>query len=235
MSLKTWLLKKPAVYEFVQGVRDRRLHSECQKAGSFSQHGEDKFILELLAFSGDRGNFVDIGCNHPFKYNNTYLLHQQGWRGICIDPLPRFRPLYKKWRPQDQFVCAAVGQIAGEIMFYEFEWDMLSTMDPTLADSYQAAGHRLLRKSTVPVLPLDTLLEQHGISNPISLLSLDVEGYELTVLQSIDFDRWQPKLVCLEVQTADGNIETVAADYLIARGYSVAHDLGLNVILKRNT
>ena len=32
-----------------------------------------------------KGFFVDVGCFHPIKYNNTYRLYRKGWRGVNID------------------------------------------------------------------------------------------------------------------------------------------------------
>ena len=32
-----------------------------------------------------KGIYVDIGCCHPIKDNNTYLLNKKGWSGINID------------------------------------------------------------------------------------------------------------------------------------------------------
>jgi FkbM family methyltransferase len=233
MGLNTWLRSNPALYDAVQRVRDWRLHGQSLRAGSFSQHGEDKVLLELLTSANAKGPFVDIGCNHPFKYSNSYLLHLRGWSGICIDPLRRLSALYARWRQNDRFVCSAVGETEGQIPFYEFEWDMLSTLDAKLASTYRQAGHKLLRESVVRVQRIDALLSEAGVQPPISLLSLDVEGYELTALRTMDLDRWQPQFVCLEVQTADGSSDAAATDYLRARGYGVVRDLGLNLILQR--
>ena len=42
-------------------------------------------IIDRLFSNVDRGYYIDVGCNHPIKYNNTYLLHKRGWSGINID------------------------------------------------------------------------------------------------------------------------------------------------------
>ena len=33
----------------------------------------------------NNGIYIDVGCNHPIKFNNTYLLYKRGWSGINID------------------------------------------------------------------------------------------------------------------------------------------------------
>ena len=64
---------------------------------SLSQFSEDT-IIEIILKNARRKNgiFVDVGCNHPIEYNNTYLLYLKGWRGINIDGNGYLIDLYKK-------------------------------------------------------------------------------------------------------------------------------------------
>ena len=52
-----------------------------------SQSGEDKFITKLFD-ENFKGKFLDIGCYHPTRHNNTYELYKKGWSGINIDLNP---------------------------------------------------------------------------------------------------------------------------------------------------
>jgi FkbM family methyltransferase len=230
---KTLLLRFPLLYELVLRVLDYRYFISASERGTFAQHGEDKALLELLGMMNATGSFVDVGCNHPTKLSNSFLLYVEGRRGVCIDPLPRFKALYARWRPQDRFVCSAVGPVNGPMPLYEFEADVLSTLDPDLAQGYQASGYKMLRVSKTPVRTLDSILEESDLTLPLSLLSIDIEGYELPALESINLERWKPALVCLEVVTADGKKNQAAADYLLAHDYIEARNLGLNIIFKR--
>jgi FkbM family methyltransferase len=153
---------------------------------------------------------------------------------VCVDPLPRFAPLYKRWRPEDSFRNLAIGEKPGELPFFEFESDVLSTLDAGLATQYQAQGYRLRQRSSMRVVRLDTVLQECGVQAPVSLLSIDIEGHELPALRSLDLARWRPRLVCLEVATADGQRSLDAAAYLQAQGYETALDLGLNLVLQRS-
>jgi FkbM family methyltransferase len=231
--LKSALLRFPAVYEWVERYRDGTYLKNAQREGSYAQHGEDLELLRHLQARGATGPFVDVGCNHPFKLSNTYLLYTKGYRGICIDPLPRYQALYQRWRPQDRFIRTAIGEVGGELAFHEFESDVLSTLDPQLASLYTQQGYRQRRQSSVRVARLDTVLEEAGLKGPISLLSIDIEGHELPALRSIDLQRWQPALICLEVATADGQRNHGALDHLMRQGYAVTLDLGLNIVLGR--
>jgi FkbM family methyltransferase len=233
--LKSALMRMPPLYEFVQRIRDRRFFEASSERGSFAQHGEDREILRRLSEAGASGPYVDVGCNHPFRLSNTYLLYSKGWRGMCIDPLPRFEKLYRKWRPEDKFCRTAIGLSAGELPFYEFESDVLSTLDAELAGQYIRQGYRLRQRSSVTIATLDQVLKDHQLDMPLSLLSVDIEGHEVAALQSIDLQRWQPALICLEVATADGRRNDQAVDYLRTQRYEVTADMGINLLLSKST
>jgi hypothetical protein len=51
---------------------------------SFSQSPVD-LILKDIFKDKSNGFYVDVGCQHPIKNNNTYLLHKKGWTGVNID------------------------------------------------------------------------------------------------------------------------------------------------------
>lgn len=232
-SLKTRFHRFPAFYEAVQSIRDRRVHSHGVRSGSFAQHVEDRHLMELLRSLGAEGPYVDVGANHPFKLSNTYLLYRSGWRGVCVDPLPRFKKLYRRWRPDDHFPCTAVGETEGHIELHQFEWDPLSTLDSSLAEQYMRNGFKRLQRMPVSVRKIDGLLVEAGIKGPVSLLSIDIEGHEVPALKSMNLDHWQPAVICIEAVTAAGERNEEALQYLLAHRYKVHGDLGLNVVFVR--
>jgi hypothetical protein len=69
---------------------------------SYSQFGEDLVVrMHFMGnFDNSVGRFIDVGAFHPFKYSNTMLLSQLGWRGINIDCNPVKIAGFKKLRPQ---------------------------------------------------------------------------------------------------------------------------------------
>lgn len=55
---------------------------------SKSQAGQDLFAFVVLNGKRD-GRFLDIGCSHPIRFNNTCALEQHlGWRGCLYDNDP---------------------------------------------------------------------------------------------------------------------------------------------------
>ena len=61
-----------------------------QNNQTWSLEGQDK-ILDILFRKIKKGVYVDVGCNHAVKQNNTYLLYKKGWRGIGIDGSNKFK------------------------------------------------------------------------------------------------------------------------------------------------
>lgn len=232
-TIKSLLIRVPPLYEAIQTFRDRKFHKAGMLAQSFSQHGEDVRLLNLLRSAQTKGSYLDIGCNHPFRLSNTYLLYLNGWRGLCVDPLSRYGNVFKHFRPDDIFHCAAVGENNGELSLFEFESDVLSTLDSDLANTYIARGYRLRKKSVIQICTIDSVLEAHHFEPPLSLISLDIEGHELSALRSINLAYWRPVFICMEVLTADGHRNEEAIEYLTDNGYSPDTDMGLNIVFRR--
>jgi hypothetical protein len=52
----------------------------------------------------------------------------------------------------------------------------------------------------VPALTLTSILDRINPDRPIDLLSLDVEGYEPNVLRGLNFEKYRPHYLCVEVR-----------------------------------
>ena len=74
---------------------------------SWSNEGQDR-ILNILFRKQKTGVFIDAGCNHPIKNNNTYLLYKKGWKGMGIDGSNKFKKLWKLHRPKDLFISSVL-------------------------------------------------------------------------------------------------------------------------------
>lgn len=84
-------------------------------------------------------------------------------------------------------------------------------------------GARLGQNSLVrvPATTLSALLAKHHVTR-VDFLSLDVEGYELEVLKGLNFTRWQPSFMCIEIYKQD--LAAIKA-YLHKRGYRLVVNL----------
>jgi FkbM family methyltransferase len=173
---------------------------------SYSQDGEDMILRRL--FEGQKfGFYVDIGAHHPFRFSNTCYFYRLGWRGINVDPNPDGIKAFRKARPLDTNLCIGVSDTVGSLCYHVFNEPALNTFDAALAaERTDLADYRLLEKREVPVRRLDELLsEQLRHGQVIDFLSIDVEGLDLQVLKSNDWNRFRPAVLLVEARAADVN------------------------------
>lgn len=155
----------------------------------------------LARFFGEQeeGFYVDVGAHHPFLFSNTQALYERGWRGINIDAMPGSMKAFRRYRPHDINLEAGVGGSSAASKFFVFNVPALNTFDEVLARSRNAAPFRIERVIEVAVSPLAQLLERHvPRGRAIDLLTVDVEGSDLAVLETNDWDAFRPRVVLVE-------------------------------------
>jgi FkbM family methyltransferase len=164
---------------------------------SFTRNFEDVMINRALS-QVPQGFFIDVGAYQPVADSNTFCLYQRGWRGLVVEPQTRFHPLWEAQRPEDILVRGAVGSTTGEVTFFEIaQREQNATTSEAIAAMHAREG-KPVQRHTVQQYTLTDLLQQHRPSGDIHLLSVDVEGAELAVLQGLDRTRFRPWLIVLE-------------------------------------
>ena len=192
---------------------------------TYSQHGEDRWILEQLrGLDTSDAIYVDVGANHPTSISNTYLLYRHGHRGVVIEPNSELLRLHRWFRPGDIAVGAGCGAPPACLGLNVLSTPVLSsfkTPDPKLAK-----GARVLRVEHLPVLPLDVILEDIP-HQWVSFVSIDTEGLDDEVLEGAQQTLTRTLLVCVEANDA-------AAERRVARRFKDRFDLqrrfGCNMI-----
>ena len=200
----------------------------------YSQEGEDVVLSRLFA-SRERGFFLDIGAHHPVRFSNTYALYRQGWRGINIDATPGSMAPFNAMRPNDINLECAIGHNSAPLVFYMFHEPALNTFDSALAERYVQAGYA--QSGTLEMRPVgmaDILDRYLARGQQIDLLSLDVEGAEMSVLESNNWDVYLPEFVIIEVLDCSFAqlMEHPIIYFLANKGYDIVSKLGNSVILK---
>lgn len=196
----------------------------------YSQTGEDAILQFLI--EKEKGFFVDVGCNHPILYSNTFNLYKKGWTGINIDGNPGLIRLFN-CRPNDIAVCEIISDEAKEMEFHEFEESVVSTVDPTLLAEWKEKW-TFKQSRKVKSKTLTQVLEEHAIKDEIQLLCIDVEGHEFEVLRSLNFEKYRPVFILIEMHHF--NIKMAAShkvvEYLDERGYDLVGFVTFNGYFK---
>jgi FkbM family methyltransferase len=167
----------------------------------FSQEGEDLVVARMI---GERANgfYVDVGAHHPIKYSNTFLLYKRGWRGINIDATPGSMALFDQLRPRDINIERLIASDPSPHTFHLFNEPALNTASSVLAKLRPSESDSFKIIETVTLTPntLASILDEHMPRDQlIDVMSIDVEGFDLDVLASNDWDRYRPALLLIEL------------------------------------
>jgi len=166
---------------------------------SYSQKQEDLIIDKLLSHKKN-GFYVDIGTSDPNRFNNTKRFYLKGWHGINIEPNPRIFERIKEDRKKDINLNIGIGDNEGKMNFFIFFPDTLSTFSEEEAKNYIKQGFRIIKE----VRKLVKVFEEYA-EETMDFLSIDTEGCDLDVLKSNNWERYRPKLICVELYAHNEN------------------------------
>lgn len=172
------------------------LKSLTHKKISYSYGGVDSLVNNIFK-NNDKGFYVDVGCGHPVKNNNTYLLNKKGWHGINIDLDNENINLFDIYRPSDQNISTAISdEIGEEDLFFYHSKSAINTINKKTAD-YQKAKVSTIKK--IRTNTLNNVLNNSKYNNlEIDFLSIDIEGSEFLALKNFDFNKYNPKVIVVE-------------------------------------
>ena len=154
-------------------------------------------VIENIFRNKKKGFYIDVGCQHPIKNNNTYLLNKKGWKGINIDLDKDNIDLFNISRPYDENINIAISNEIGETdLFFYHKKSPINTINKKISE-YQNAKVTQIKK--IKTDTLNNIISASKYNNSkFDLLSIDVEGHELQVLQGLDFDRYSPDVIIVE-------------------------------------
>ena len=198
--------------------------------GYFSQYGQDKWVVETLLPNKRNGVFVDIGANDGVTLSNTYYLEKHlAWTGIAIEPIPAVFAKLAANRTCG-VIEGCVGNPPGKRKFRSVTGyaEMLSGLsneyDPRHEDRIRrevSAKGGDIQEIEVECFDFNTLLSDHGLK-AVDYLTIDVEGGEWPIIKSIDFSRFDIRVIGVENNYHDGRVR----DYLVQKGYRLHSVVG---------
>lgn len=202
---------------------------------SYSQCGEDLIInFALTEMRVGKVNYLDIGAHHATFLNNTAYFYKKGGSGVCVEPDPNLFQKIKRARSRD--ICLNIGVGDGtlkEADFYVMSGKTLNTFSKAEADRYVGYGKTIEKILRMPLLSVNEIIEKHCKKCP-DFISLDVEGYDLTILKTFDFKKYRPKIWCVETITyTEDKSETKVQevfDLMLSNNYFVYGDTYINTI-----
>lgn len=207
-----------------------------QKGISFSQFSEDLIIHTICrTYNINYTNYLDIGANHPIYFNNTYFQYRQGYTGINIEPNIKNWKMLEYTRAKDINLNIAISSFESLSKFYHFENSMYDTMSEFEVEKLEKKGIRIVSSSKILTRTYNTLCKEYFGDSPPNMLFIDTEGYEKKIIDTIDFMKYAPKLMCIETYSYGSSFKNLDLINIIkSYGYTLIADTFVNSIFLRN-
>ncbi|MEI6882367.1 MAG: FkbM family methyltransferase [Bacteroidota bacterium] len=180
--------------------------------GSKSETGQDFFALSANKFKTE-GTFLEFGAYNGVNFSNTYLLEKRfGWNGVLIDPIPSHFESMKLNRKCKCIHAAVTAENESFVNILESPASNLSK----LADKKSLFN----KIHKVQAFTLTEILDEYFPAKNLDFLSIDTEGNDLDILQSINFDNYIINAICVEHNNRIGSEKII--NHMKNSGYDLA-------------
>lgn len=200
-----------------------------------------------------KGVIIEVGAGFPEIGNPIFGLRKDGWHIISVEPNPalcqEFRSLglpileyaaYNEDLGETEFFISPNGlsysslnlPCEHSIGFGNLEggYDEKSAANNNLSESFDYAyfpkeGEK--KNTLVTTLTINTILKKHHpLLSTIDVIIVDVEGFEVEVMQGVDLKKYKPKVIVLE------NIRSYPKyrDYMESQGYELTERANIDDI-----
>jgi len=191
---------------------------------SFSQEGED-MILRCLLSDINKGFYIDIGAYHPMRFSNTNFFYRKGWRGINIEAMPNSIKLFNKYRSEDINLELALSDKKEELIYFIFNETALNGfLSIRRIKELENKGYKLIEKKLIKTTILSEVLEKYiNRKKRINFMSIDVEGHELKILKSNNWEKYAPDYLLVEILNCNFNevLGNELYNFIINKGYKL--------------
>jgi Methyltransferase FkbM domain len=152
-----------------------------------SQFSQDTWlfhnVFKAFVVSGKKGFYVDSGANHYRELSNTFFLDVcLGWDGLCVEPVAQYHENIRKYRS-----CVLIPECIAA-----------KKSNMNLVGGGATTG--VTPGGDVKCSSLEDMLTiaPGGARTHVDFWSLDVEGFELDVLQGVDFRKVSFSAILIE-------------------------------------
>lgn len=165
--------------------------------GAKHHNAEDMHVFEHFFSHAGRppfhwnGTYVEMGGADGVSISNTYFFESElGWSGLLVEPSSSYRKLVSRRSSRNTMLNEAVCSSPGNVTWVESDLarastdvsGILSTLSTYNLKRYHSHSHR----TTIRCQPLSAMLRAASIES-IDFFSLDTEGSELSVLESMNW------------------------------------------------
>ena len=201
----------------------------------------DKIVRDRFFPGLSNGVFVEVGAARPDYLSTSALFRSLGWNVVAIEPNPAYADLHRQQghevlpyacgdHDEDDVEFSVVDSHGAAYGGGAVSFESFSSL--SIKDSYAKLKPNLdVTKIRVKLRRLDTILKHHAPEvREIDIVSVDVEGWEIEVLQGLTFDHYQPKVLIIENLFSENSYRV----YMQRRGYTLWKTLTPNEVYVRN-
>jgi FkbM family methyltransferase len=174
-----------------------KLNEKGRMKDGLSQAGEDRYLYENFFFDKRNGVYLEMGALDGLQYSNSaFFSRKLGWSGLLIEGSPKkFDALKANRGERDICVNAMICSSEKPLHYIESDdvknavggaWELMTPHFKALKHG-DMTEEKVSKLSTVPCVSMADILSNFGIRH-VDIFSLDVEGAEAQVLETID---WQ--------------------------------------------
>jgi FkbM family methyltransferase len=195
---------------------------------SYAQNFEDVVLWRALKHV-EAGLYIDIGAQHPVLDSVSKAFYEHGWRGIHVEPVPRYAAMIREDRPDEEVLQVALSDQEGVLELHVIDDSGLSTAVKAFADLHQNQHGFVHKTIKTPMLTMKTAFASLT-GRDVHWLKIDVEGLEEQVLRGWDSQALRPWIIVIEATVPmSTELRYEGADrLLINAGYEFAYFDGLN-------
>ena len=191
----------------IEYLKDSRLLIESK-----SETGQDFFALSASNFK-QGGTFIEFGAYDGINFSNTYLLEKKfDWSGVLIDPIPSHFESIKRNRNSKSIQAAITSDKQNFVNILELPASNLSKL--TERRSIFNKIHK------VKAFTLAEVLDKYFPEKKLDFLSIDTEGNDLDILESLDLNNYEINAICVEHNNRIGSKKII--NHMIKNGYDLA-------------
>lgn len=165
---------------------------------SKSQIFQDLFVLYYLD-EKKGGFFVEFGATNGITLSNTFLLEKRyQWTGILAEPAKIWQQDLKENRGCIIDTDCVWHTTGHNLTFNETTIAELSFVD--LYEEQDSLSSQRINQSSyqVSTISLNELLSKYDAPCIIDYISIDTEGSEFEILQSLDFEKYNVRVITVE-------------------------------------
>ena len=207
----------------------------CWNENYFSQSGQDKIIKNHFFKDYSNGFFVEIGAFDGLEGSNCFHFEKfSNWKGIAIEASPTQFDKLKKNR-KCTLINKAISKSIEEVEFIDIiegYKQMSGINNINYSKNFDRAKKNIKTKFNKEILKTSTFADMISDNLNIDYLSIDIEGSEFEILKTIDYDKYNIKVISVENNLP---MEQSFKEFFLNKNFSYFDRVGADEIFYNNT